>query len=124
MPARSKVILTISSCRRDRFYDSTLPIAAGRGLDADLCTVRVWEAVGFLLIEPFVFMLGASMVAHAHGYANDADRLEAEGVAFQERVCWLYNFCKMSRACKSCRCGMEADDTYSSAVSRSYSWYL
>ena len=71
----------------DRFYDSTFAYqAAGRGLDTDL--VHRANRLGSCGVSPdrtLVFMLEPT-VAHARATQNDADRLEAEGVAFQERV--------------------------------------
>ncbi|MBF0915786.1 MAG: dTMP kinase [Atopobium sp.] len=71
----------------DRFYDSTFAYqAAGRGLDTDL--VHRANRLGSCGVSPdrtLVFMLEPT-VAHARATQNDADRLEAEGVAFQKRV--------------------------------------
>lgn len=79
--AAGKVVLC------DRFYDSTFAYqAAGRGLDTDL--VHRANHLGSCGVSPdrtLVFMLEPT-VAHARATQNDADRLEAEGVAFQERV--------------------------------------
>lgn len=79
--AAGKVVLC------DRFYDSTFAYqAAGRGLDTDL--VHRANRLGSCGVSPdrtLVFMLEPT-VAHARATQNDADRLEAEGVAFQERV--------------------------------------
>ncbi len=57
--------------------------AAGRGLDADLVHMqnRLRKLAGFLLSSEPVFMLEPTVARTLQ--QNDADRLEAEGVAFQ-----------------------------------------
>lgn len=71
----------------DRFYDSTRAYqAGGRGLDATLVDVandlgrcgRVPDRTLVLDLDP--------ETAYARATAGGADRMEAEGVAFQERV--------------------------------------
>lgn len=79
--ARGAVVLC------DRYYDSTYAYqAGGRGLDDAL--VRRANALGSCGRVPdrtLVFDLEPS-VAYARATAGGADRMEAEGLAFQERV--------------------------------------
>ena len=79
--ARGAVVLC------DRYYDSTYAYqAGGRALPDDL--VNAANALGSCGLAPdrtLVFDLEPA-VAYARATAGGADRLEAEGVAFQERV--------------------------------------
>ncbi|MBF0911452.1 MAG: dTMP kinase [Atopobiaceae bacterium] len=76
----------------DRFYDSTFAYqSAGRGLEADL--VKHANTLGSCGISPdrtLVYMLDPT-VALSRATQNSVDRLEAEGVAFQNRVSAGYN---------------------------------
>lgn len=79
--ARGAVVLC------DRYYDSTFAYqAGGRALDDDL--VRRANVLGSCGVSPdrtLVFDLDPA-VAYARATAGGADRMEAEGLAFQERV--------------------------------------
>ena len=79
--ARGAVVLC------DRYYDSTYAYqAGGRALDDAL--VRRANLLGSCGVEPdrtLVFDLEPA-VAYARATAGGADRMEAEGLAFQERV--------------------------------------
>lgn len=71
----------------DRFYDSTLAYqAGGRGIDAQL--VRLANTLGSCGVSPLrtiVLDLEPSL-AFARATKGGADRLEGEGLAFQNRV--------------------------------------
>ncbi|OUP38857.1 dTMP kinase [Olsenella sp. An188] len=75
----------------DRFYDSTYAYqAGGRSLPEDL--VRRANALGSCGLDPdrtLVFDLDPEL-AYARATAGGADRMEAEGLAFQRRVCDAY----------------------------------
>lgn len=79
--AQGKVVLC------DRFFDSTFAYqAGGRGLDAEM--VRAANRLGCCGVTPnrtLVFDLEPA-AALARATQQGADRLEAEGVRFQERV--------------------------------------
>lgn len=79
--ARGAVVLC------DRFYDSTYAYqAGGRSLPEDL--VRRANALGSCGLDPdrtLVFDLDPEL-AYARATAGGADRMEAEGLAFQRRV--------------------------------------
>lgn len=71
----------------DRFYDSTYAYqAAGRALDAE--TIHAANALGSCGVTPDLTLVldMPTEAALARATRNGADRLEAEGVAFQERV--------------------------------------
>ena len=71
----------------DRFFDSTFAYQAhARGLDEELVrTANTLGSCGFTPDVTIVFDL-APQVAWARATRGGADRLEAEGLAFQERV--------------------------------------
>lgn len=79
--ARGAVVLC------DRYYDSTYAYqAGGRGLDdALVCRANALGSCGRVPDRTLVFDLEPS-VAYARATAGGADRMEAEGLAFQERV--------------------------------------
>lgn len=71
----------------DRFYDSTYAYqAAGRALDAK--TIHAANALGSCGVTPDLTLVldMPAEAALARATKDGADRLEAEGVAFQERV--------------------------------------
>lgn len=75
----------------DRYFDSTYAYqAGGRGLDEAL--VRRANELGSCGVVPdrtLVLQLDPDL-AYARATAAAADRLEAEGLAFQRRVCAAY----------------------------------
>lgn len=79
--ARGAVVLC------DRYYDSTFAYqAGGRALDDALVRrANVLGSCGVLPDRTLVFDLDPA-VAYARATAGGADRMEAEGLAFQERV--------------------------------------